>query len=83
MDATGLLPFPNASAGPIERDMAEIEAAIAMVANGLATRVHLVGLFPSDAVAAAGLARAREEHVTFGLDRGSTGALVVTLGPRR
>jgi len=82
MDSTTLLAFPRESADPLERDLAEIEAAIGLVEQGVATRVRLVGLLRPDAVAAAGLARAQEAMVAFRLDRSAGGTSRITLGPR-
>ena len=81
MEQTTLLPFPNAWPGP-DADLAEIEAGVALVARGFATRVRLVGLADVDAVAAAGLALAQASSVAFALERSSSGAVAVTLGPR-
>ena len=82
MDATTLHPFPRASGDPLERDLSEIEAAIDLVARGAATRVRLVGLTRPEGAAPTGLARAQEANVAFRLDRGPSGAVSVTLGPR-
>jgi hypothetical protein len=82
MDSTTLLPFPNVSADPLERDLAEIDAAIGMVEQGVATRVRLVGLARPEAVAATGLARAQEASIEFHLDRSPEGVTAITLGPR-
>jgi hypothetical protein len=82
MDSTTLLPFPNASADPLERDLAEIDAAIGLVEDGIATRVRLVGLVRPEAVAAAGLARAQEARIEFRLDRSPESVTAITLGPR-
>jgi hypothetical protein len=83
MDPNVLLPFPAASGDPIERDLAEIDAALGLVARGLATRVRLVGLMRPEAAAEAGLAHAQEAQVAFSLDRGTDGAVALTVGPRR
>jgi hypothetical protein len=76
------LPFPNASTDPIDRDLTDIDAAITLVASGLATRVRLVGLVRPEATAPAGLAHAQEAKVGFSLDRNADGIAAVTLGPR-
>ena len=62
-------------------DLAEIDAAIAIVASGLASRVRLVSLGHADAVAATGLAHAQDASVDFRLDRNGE-ATAVTVGPR-
>jgi hypothetical protein len=82
MDRITTLPFPNVSPDPIEHDLIEIDAAIALVARGLATRVRLVGLLRPEAAAPAGLAHAQQANVGFSLDRNAEGAATVTLGPR-
>jgi hypothetical protein len=82
MDPTTPLHFPGASSDPIERDLVEIDAAIAMVARGLATRVRLVGLMRPEAAAATGLAHAQDASMAFSLDRDPDGGITVTLGPR-
>ena len=83
MDATTLLPFPGASPEKVDVDLAEIEAGVALVSRGLATRVRLVGLAHPDAVAGAGLGRAQASHVAFALERGPSGVVTITLGPRQ
>jgi hypothetical protein len=83
MDPTTLLPFPGASPGTVDADLAEIEAVIALVSMGLATRVRLVGLAHADDVAAEGLALAQAARVAFALERGPTGSIAITLGPRK
>jgi len=82
MDAPAPLPFPHASLDPVEHDLAEIEAAIDLVAGGLATRIQLVGLIRPEAVAPTGLAHAQHKGVTFSLDRRGEAPFAVTVGPR-
>jgi hypothetical protein len=82
MDPTTILPFPGAVHEPVDTDLAEIEAGVALVSMGLATRVRLVGLAHVDDVAAAGLALAQAAHVAFALERSTSGSAAVTLGPR-
>jgi hypothetical protein len=81
MDPTTLLSFPGASPENVESDLAEIEAGVALVSRGFATRVRLVGLAHADAVAGVGLARAQASHVAFALERDSSGVAAITLGP--
>jgi hypothetical protein len=81
MDPTTILPFPGAAPATFDADLAEIEAGVALVSMGLATRVRLVGLAHVDDVAAAGLAVAQAAHVAFALERNPNGAAAVTLGP--
>lgn len=82
MDATAPVPFPHPSLDPIEHDLAEIEAAIDLVAGGIATRVQLVGLIRPEAIAPTGLARAQLRGVRFSLDRRGEAPPAVTVGPR-
>jgi hypothetical protein len=82
MDPTTFLPFPGSSPEKVDADLAEIEAGVALVSFGLATRVRLVGLSHVDAIAGAGLAHAQASHVAFALERGPRGAITITLGPR-
>jgi hypothetical protein len=81
MDTSTLLPFPGAVPRNDGTALAEIDAAVAMVALGLATRVRLVGIAHIEDVAAAGLACAQASGVGFALDRSASGAVSVTLGP--
>jgi len=82
MDQSTLLPFPGAVLRQHDTALAEIDAAVALVEFGLATRVRLVGIAHIEDVAAAGLARAQSSGVEFTLDRSASGAVAVTLGPR-
>ena len=83
MDSPTPLPFPHASIDPIEHDLVEIDAAIDMVARGLATRIQLIGLIRPEVVAPNGLAHAQRRGVAFTLDRRGDAQLAVTIGPRR
>lgn len=82
MDSVAPVPFPHTSLDPSEHDLAEIEAAIDLVAGGLATRIQLVGLIRPEAVAPSGLARAQLRGVRFSLDWRGEAPLLVTVGPR-
>lgn len=79
MEPTTTLPFPRVSSNPLERDLAEIDAGIALVSMGVATRVRLVSLARPEAVAAIGLAHAQAAGTTLTLDRGPDGVIAVTL----
>lgn len=81
MDRVTPLPFAIVSLDPVEHDLIEIEAAIAMVAGGFATRVHLVGLLRPESAAPIGLAHAQVAGVDFSVDRGLAGAVAITIGP--
>jgi hypothetical protein len=76
-----VIEFPHALDSANERDLDQVDAAIAMVADGHARRVRLVGLADPEAVAAVGLAHAQVAGVGFRLDSGPD-AVAVTLGPR-
>jgi len=80
MDPTALLSFPDAPSDVVAPHVADIDAAIALVARGLATRVRLVALDRPEAAAAVGLAHAQEAGVRFRLDRGPDG-IAITVGP--
>ena len=82
MDPTAHLPFPNGSDDLASRDLVEIDAAIALVARGLANRVCLVSLARPKDVAALALAHAQAARVAFHLHHTDGGAVAVTLGPR-
>jgi hypothetical protein len=77
-----LLPFPVDQGDPVEHDLIEIDAAIALVAGGFATRVCLVGLRSPERAAAIGLAHAQDRGVAFSLGHGVNGSASFTVGPR-
>ena len=79
MDA--VIPFADAPGSAGERDLLEVDAAIALVAKGHARRVRLVGLADPRAVAAVGLAHAQVAGVEFRMASNGP-AVVLTLGPR-
>ena len=82
MDPVTRLPITRAVPSPVERDVAEIDAAIELVRRGLATRIRLVGLMRPDGAAAVGLARAQAAGLLFAVDRGADGVASLTIGPR-
>ena len=81
MDPVSL--HPRAVSGPdlIVRDLAEIDAAIELVAAGFATRVRLAGLGDDDGILAIGLAHAQAAGVAFSIERRPGGTAGLTLGP--
>jgi hypothetical protein len=81
MDQSTVLPFPGAMPRNDDTALAEIEAAVALVELGVATRVRLIGIAHIEGVAAAGLARAQSSGVGFALDRTTAGTVRITLGP--
>ena len=82
MDPVTRLPITRAAPSPVERDLAEVDAAIELVRRGLATRIRLVGLLRPDGAAAVGLARAQAAGLLFAVDRGPAGVVALTIGPR-
>jgi hypothetical protein len=74
-------PFPLPSDDPIERAIAEIDAAIELVLDGAATRVTLTALPGLADAAGAGAARAQAASVGFRLAPGEPDTVVI--GPRR
>ena len=82
MEPVTRLPITRAAPSPIERDMAEIDAAIELVRRGLATRIRLVGLLRPEGAAAVGLARAQAAGVLFSVERPPDGGASLTVGPR-
>jgi hypothetical protein len=83
MEPISFLPAPGAPTDSEEQDLAEIDAAIELIRQGMAARVRLVGLRTPEAVAGAGLARAQASDIEFSVDRGAAGAVALTIGPRR
>ena len=83
MEPISFLPAPIAPTDSEEQDLAEIDAAIELIRQGMAARVRLVGLRAPEAVAGAGLARAQASDIEFSVDRGAAGAVALTIGPRR
>jgi len=76
-----VITMPEAPGTTGDRDLIEVDAAIALVADGHARRVRLVGLADPKAVAAVGLAHAQVAGVAFRMTS-SGPAVVLTLGPR-
>lgn len=81
-----MIPFPPGAEGETDAGdlvVAEIDAAIAMVAGLHATRVRLVALPFVERVAGIGAAHAHAAGVAFRLERAErAGVLTVTVGPR-
>jgi hypothetical protein len=67
-----------------ERELAEIAAAVELVARGIARRVVLVGLEDVEAIAGDALVLAQRGGVRFALQRdaGRTALVFVIVGPR-
>jgi hypothetical protein len=64
-----------------DRALAELVAAIELVASGVATRVHVTGLAGLDEVAAQGLVRAQQAGVRFTLTRHPPDIVTAIVGP--
>jgi hypothetical protein len=65
-----------------DRALAELFAAIELVALGMATRVHVTGLAGLDEVAAQALVRAQLAGVRFTLTRDQPDTVTAIVGPR-
>jgi hypothetical protein len=63
MDTAGLIVLPRAE-DPIDADLREVDVAIALVAQGAAVRVRLVGLASADRIAPFALAHAQSPAST-------------------
>lgn len=77
-----LLRFPHEPDVPSDRDLAEIIAAINLVARGAARIVRLVNLAHPMRVVGSGAARASTLGVRFQVQR-RDGTIEVIVGPRR
>jgi hypothetical protein len=75
------IPFPRSSEARLEADLVQVQAAIDLVAGGVATRVFLTGLVDPRAAAATGAALAQRSGVALGLDR-ENGQRTLRIGPR-
>lgn len=77
-----VLPFPPAQELPRQRDIAEIVAAVALVASGAARRVRLVNLAEPLVAAGEGAAEASAAGVNFRIER-QDDHIEVVVGPLR
>ena len=79
------IPFPRAlepSDEDLDDALAEVDAAIALVARGAAVRVRLIGFALAEAVAGLAAAHAQLAGVGFQIDRPDVaGALAIIVGP--
>ena len=71
MDSAGLTILPHAE-DPIDADLREVDVAIALVAQGAATRVRLVGLATASRIAPIALAHAQSAGIDFRVDGSGT-----------
>ena len=62
------------ASSPLDRDLAEVDAAIALVGRGAAPRVRLVGLTALDQVIGSAVAHGQAVGVRVRLDRGGRGS---------
>ena len=90
MDSPTVIAFPRAGVAPDPRDdaaaaaLAEIDAAIALVALRAARRVRLTAVPFLERAAAEGLAHARAAGMEFRFERPEReGVATVTIGPLR
>jgi hypothetical protein len=81
MEPNAVVPFPLVSPEQLDRDLSEIDAAIAMVLLGAARRVRLIGLSTAEEAAALGLGRAQQAGVMFRLDRSADRPPAIMIGP--
>jgi len=77
-----VVPFPPRDTEPLELDIAEVVAAISLVARGGARLVRLVNLRRPMAVAGDAAAQAGQAGIEFHVER-STGRAELVVGPRR
>jgi hypothetical protein len=75
-------PLPVSVPIAADRALAELFAAIELVARGMATRVHVTGLAGLDEVAAQALVRAQRAGVRFTLTRDQPDTVTAIVGPR-
>ena len=79
MATAGLIVLPRAE-DPVDVDLREVDVAIAMVAQGAAVRVRLVGLPSAARIAPIAHAHARSAGIDFRVD-GSGPTTRLTFGP--
>ena len=79
MDTAGLIVLPRAE-DPIDVDLREVDVAIAMVAQGTAVRIRLVGLPSAARIAPIALAHAQSAGVDLRVD-GSGPTTRLIFGP--
>lgn len=70
------------TADELERALAEVDAAIAMVAYGVAVSIRLVNLAAAEEAAFDAAARAQAAGVAFSLNRDESGLSTMIVGPR-
>jgi hypothetical protein len=83
VEITDPIRLPSASAALLEHDLAEITAAVELVARRMATRITLTGLHGAETVAGRAAAFAQLNRVRFALRRDpEAGTVFVVVGPR-
>ena len=79
------IPFPRApepSDQELDSALAEVDAAIALVRGGAATRIRLIGFALADAIAGLAAAHAQLAGVRFQLETAElAGAVAIIVGP--
>lgn len=76
------LSLPSRFSADPDDTLAELTAAIDLVASGLAARVVCTNLAGVEAVAPVALARAQARGIAFRIDRGPEGRPRAVVGPR-
>ncbi|HEU0235634.1 MAG TPA: hypothetical protein VFR14_04230 [Candidatus Limnocylindrales bacterium] len=84
MDTPRPIRLPAATRAEADRELAEVAAAVELVARGVARRVVLVGLEELAALAGDALVIAQQAGVRFALQRepGRSGTVLAIVGPR-
>lgn len=84
MDTPRPIRLPAATRAEADRELAEVAAAVELVARGVACRVVLVGLEELAALAGDALVIAQQAGVQFALqrERGRSGTVLAIVGPR-
>jgi hypothetical protein len=82
VDSLRLLRLPVARAPDLDVVLADLVAAIDLVALGVATRVVIGGLNGVEAVASEALGHAQASGVEFALGRNDDGGVRAIVGPR-
>jgi antitoxin (DNA-binding transcriptional repressor) of toxin-antitoxin stability system len=72
----------GAALDPIELALVEVDAAITLVARGVAVTITVSGLPLAEDVAATAAARAQAEGLAFHVRRGARQSVTLVVGPR-
>jgi hypothetical protein len=82
METSGPVVWLRPRTDPFESDVAQVDAAVALVRIGSARRVRLAGLRDPEALAQVALARTQAADLEFSVDRDGE-AVTLTIGPSR